>query len=481
VDLDIDALLARRTLIKGMGTVGAGLALAQLAGCSSSSSKASPTPVAPSQSSTSLPAPRGPIRKPGSRPNPTLPEGTDTMPEIEHVVVMMMENHSFDDHFGMLGRGDGYKLDAAGRPLDANPDGKGNYVRAFHMPSTCQLERVPGQDWVRSHTSWNHGKNDGFVKASTEVAMGYWDRDDIPFYYGLANTFPVCDRWFCSVLAQTYPNRRFLLAGTAAGIVSTTANALNAPPPPNGTILDRLAAHKISFKNYFTDLPGTFVVTKTAHDYPDSAVKIDQFYTDAAAGKLPFLSFVDPNFDSGSEENSGDIRVGEAFAAKVTNAVLQSPQWPKTVLIYCYDEHGGYYDHVAPPKAIKPDNIKPGVDVPVQNGQYDYYGFRVPAVIVSPYSKPNYVSSVVHDQTSILKFIETKWNLGAMTYRDANADDLLDTLDLKGTPAFLDPPTLPAAGAQGTCAPGTPGGPIPPPDAVVPQSEGSSLRIGARP
>src|SRR6476660_6787337 len=137
--------------------------------------------------------------------------------------------------------------------------------------------------------------------------------------------FPLCDRYFCSALAQTYPNRRFLIAGTAAGIVSTSGAALNAPAPPNGTILDRLHAHDISWRNYYTDLPGTGVVLKTVSDYPKNLVHIEQFYEDAASGSLPFLSFVDPNFDHGSEENSGDIRVGEAFAAQAISAVLQSP------------------------------------------------------------------------------------------------------------------------------------------------------------
>ncbi len=169
--------------------------------------------------------------------------------------------------------------------------------------------------------------------------MGYWDGTDLPFYYGLARTFPLCDRFFCSVLAQTYPNRRFLMAGTAAGIVSTTTAALFAPPPPNGTIFDRFAAHGISWRNY-------------SH--------VSQFYTDAAAGTLPFFSLVDPNFSTQSEEDPQDVREGEQFAAQVINAVMHGPGWPKTLLIWNYDEHGGYYDHVPPPPAIPPDNIPPG-------------------------------------------------------------------------------------------------------------------------
>ena len=178
---------------------------------------------------------------------------------------------------------------------------------------------------------------------------------------------------------------------------------------------------------------------------PTKIAKASQFVTDAAAGKLPAISYVDPNFSIQSEEDPQDIRQGERFAAAIINAAMHGPAWAKTLLIWTYDEHGGYYDHVPPPRAIKPDNIPPDIHVPPDlPGGYDRYGFRVPAVIVSPYARANYVSHVVHDHTSVLKLIETKWNLGALTYRDANADNLLDSLDFKSKPAFLDPPTLPA-------------------------------------
>jgi phospholipase C len=467
----------RRAVLKGIGIAGAGIAAAGVAGCSSSSKNSSPPTSAPGSVSTPTSVAK-PVRRPGSRPNPTLPEGTDTIPKIEHIVIMMMENHSFDGRFGMLGRGDGFKLDAKGLPLDANPMPDGRLLRSFHMPSTCQLHAHPGQDWVASHTSYDNGKNDGFVRASGPVAMGYWDREDIPFYYGLASTFPICDRYFCSVLAQTYPNRRFLLAGTASGIVTTNIADIGKFPPANGTILDRLQAHGISWRDYYTDLPAVLVIEGDSK-YSKNLSPINQFYTDAKAGTLPAVSFVDPNFSTESEENADDISLGENFVAKVVNALFNSPNWKNSVLIYTYDEHGGYYDHVPPPRAVKPDNIRPGADSPGIHGQYDRYGFRVPTVVVSPFAKRDYVSHVVHDHTSIMKLIETKWNLPALTYRDANADDMLDSLDLEGPPAFAEPPTLPNPGKEGTCQPGNPGGPIPPPDAVVPASRASSLRIGA--
>ena len=155
-----------------------------------------------------------PLRRPGSLPHPHLPPGTDTLPKIEHILVLMMENHSYDNYLGMLGRGDGFRLDRQGRPTDDEPRRSGQPVHAFHMPSTCQLPREPSQGVERDATSRTpDGRNDGFVLASGPVAMGYWTPDDLPFYSALARTFMLCDRWFSSVLAKTFPNRRYLSRG----------------------------------------------------------------------------------------------------------------------------------------------------------------------------------------------------------------------------------------------------------------------------
>ena len=166
-----------------------------------------------------------------------------------------------------------------------------------------------------------------------------------------------------------------------------------------------------------------------------------------------------------------NIATGEHFAAKVINAVIDGPGWEGTLLIWNYDEHGGYYDHVPPPAAIPPDNIPPDTPagVPAYNG-FAQYGFRVPCAVVSPWARPNYVSHQVFDHTSICALVEAKWNLPAMTHRDANANAMLDMLDLE-QPAFLTAPTLAPprldADPLGTLAceitgPGT----IPPPASV---------------
>jgi phospholipase C len=201
-------------------------------------------------------------------------------------------------------------------------------------------------------------------------------------------------------------------------------------------------------------------------------VPVAEFFTDAAAGTLPGFALVEPNYDTQSEEDPQNIVVGEQFAAQVINAVMSGPGWSRTVLIWNYDEHGGYYDHVPPPPALAPDNIPP--DVPsgesVYNG-FAQYGFRVPCAVVSAWARPGYVSHRVFDHTSICALAEAKWNLPAMTYRDANAEPMLDLLDLR-RPAFLVPPKLakplldtdPSALACSVTGPGT----IPPPGSVTP-------------
>jgi phospholipase C len=143
----------------------------------------------------------------------------------------------------------------------------------------------------------------------------------------------------------------------------------------------------------------------------------------------------------GDEEPPQDLTYGENWAYQVVEAVLRSPVWARTLLIYTFDEHGGYYDHVAPPAAIAPDSIAPDLTSTDVAGGYNLYGPRVPAIVASPYSKANGVSNVVHDHTSVLATIEAKWNLPALTYRDANAATVLDFLDLS-KPALLTPPVL---------------------------------------
>ena len=431
--------MSRRQVLQGAFGVGAAIGVS--AGTTEAASAVTDVDAAPS---SHLP-PRSRWRRPGSLPDPSLPEGTDTLPQIDHIVVVMQENHSFDNYLGMLGRGDGLTLDRHGRPTNTNPDPAGGYVRAFHETDTLQAGQVT-QSWDASHLQYGSGKNNGFIgpESSSDWSMAYYTGEEIPFYYSLARTFPVCDRYFCSVLAQTYPNRRFLLAGTAFGLIATIDSSITGIPP-NGTIFDRLDAHGISWGSYATNVPFLYVISDVVKKNPSRMKTIDQFHADARAGTLPSVSYVDPNILTGTEENPQDISLGEYFVSTVVSSLLNSPAWDRTLLVWTYDEHGGYYDHVPPPPAIPPDDIPPDISATDQPGGYDRYGFRVPTVVMSPFSKPNFVSHTVYDHTSVLKTIERKWNLPAMTYRDANAHDLLDCLDLSKR-AFADPPTLAAPG-----------------------------------
>jgi phospholipase C len=392
------------------------------------------------------------IRRPDSRPFPRLKAGTPSMPQIDHIVVLIMENHSFDNLLGMVphqvpGRANVDGLTRRhGRLLNVNADATGIKVFAQHAASPCQLSKLPGQDWNRSHTSWDNGRNDGFVRASGPIAMRFWDRSDLPFTYSLVKHFPIGERFFCSTLCQTYPNRRFFFTGTASGTVATDATTF-AVPAANGTIFDRLDAHGISYRIYYQNVPSWLIVPNILKPAGRAARqhKFDEFLSDAKAGRLPQFSFIDPDYDTTSEENPQDVQVGERFVAQVVNALTHSPSWKRTALFITYDEHGGYYDHVPPPRAIKPDSIlpltKPG-DLP---GGYDRYGFRVPLIVVSPWARANYVSCVTQDLTSLTAFIERKWNLPAMTYRDANAAPMIDYFDFSSKPAFAKPPRLAAA------------------------------------
>jgi len=448
--------LNRRQFLGG-GLAGASLVLA---GCSSNSSSGTTT-----TSTTAVPKV---IRQPGSRPKPALPAGTDQVPEIEHIVVVMMENHSFDNLLGLIGRGDGFTVGSDGKPTATNPDGKGNLIHAFHMPTECQTKGVRN-DWTAGHEAYDGGTLQGFVTSSTPEAMGYFTKDDMPFTCGMAGTFPIADRYFCSAMVQTDPNRRFLISGTSLGLID---DSFPLTLPPNGVIYEQFDKYGITWKNYYSSVPSLGVYLpylEQGSPLAKGVVKIDQFFVDAAAGNLPSFCLVEPDYDHSSEEDPQDIQFGDQFMGKVVNAVMSSPNWPKTMLIWNYDEHGGYYDHVPPPAAIPPDDIPPNLKPGDPPGQFDRYGFRVPAGVVSPYARKDFVSHTVYDHTSVLKTVEEKWNLPALTRRDANANGMFDMLDLKSRPAFLTPPKLPAAadpaGKQSCLVTGP--GTIPPASAVT--------------
>ncbi len=436
------------------------------------------------------------LRWPGSVPYPSVPRGafTGAFP-FDHIVLVMQENHSFDNYLGMLpvsGQplADGFAFNKAEEPVNWNPIGS-ERMYVYHQTGAIGAQDTGSQSWDDSHLQIHGGAMDGFAWTGPG-SMGYYTEDDLPFYYSLANTFTLANRWFCSVPAQTYPNRRFLMAGTASGIVSTDISNVMTYPP-NGTIWDQLSTYGIGWRNYFSDAPTSAIIFGTVTRHPDHYAWIEEFYADAAAGVLPAVSLVDCNMGAiqgeipgtigqlpqpvptfaatpdlaiettcESEENPEDVQLGEAFVSRIVNAVMAGPAWRRTLLIWFYDEHGGYYDHVAPPAALLPDETPPDIGPADQPGGYDLYGPRIPAVVVSPYARRHAVTNAVHDHTSVLATIEQQWNLPALTFRDANARSLQDFLDTS-VMAFAEPPELAApANPLPELVQGYQGQPVPP-------------------
>src|SRR5262245_12090882 len=214
------------------------------------------------------------------------------------------------------------------------------------------------------------------------------------------------------------------------------------------------ASPPVSWKIYYSDLPfgaifgyvrGKFATNTVQMNLTDDSQ--NQLLLDAASGNLPQVAYVDPAFTGEAENDEHpptNIQKGQAYVAKILNALMNGPAWSTTAILLTYDEHGGYFDHVPPPPACLPDAIPPDLNPGDEPGAFDNYGIRVPFVAISPYSKRAFVSHAVYDHTSVLRFIETRFDLPALTKRDANADPLLDLFDFSKQ-TFAKPPRLPAA------------------------------------
>jgi len=376
--------------------------------------------------------------------------------QIQHIVVLMQENRSFDHYFGQLQ--DEGQPDAEGPPAGAsnpNPLNPANPITRFHKTQYCEVADLD-HSWNGTHTEWNGGVMDGFTAAnqnpedpSGSRTMGYYDSGDLPFYYALANTFAIGDQYFSSALTQTFPNRFYLLAGTSFGHIR---NDFPLPPAANiladysqPTIFNSLDNAGVTWKIYFNEVPFAFLFGYVRL-HPLNVAPISQFFLDALLGMLPQVAYVDPIFlgtvnVENDEHPSANVQMGQLFASLAITGLFKSPNWGSSALFLTYDEHGGFYDHVPPPAACPPDNIPPMLQAGDSAGAFDRYGIRVPVVVVSPFARSHFVSHVVHDHTSILKFIETRFNLPTLTNRDANADPMLEFFDFSA-PSFPTPPSL---------------------------------------
>ncbi|TAM10902.1 MAG: phospholipase [Rhodanobacter sp.] len=355
--------------------------------------------------------------------------------DIRHVVLLMQENRAFDHYFGTLpgvrGFDDPHALAwADGRSVFQQPDPANplGYLLPFHLDTrTTNAQRIPSNShaWPVQHASWNGGRMDGFVtahrvlqNANAPYVMGYYRRADIPFHYALADLFTVCDAYHCSVLGPTWPNRMLWMTGTldpdgvAGGPI--TSNIKTRGGYRWTTYAERLQRSGVSWKvyqqadNYGLNVLELFRAFQDAP--PDSSLHQrgmlrgapDVFEQDALHGRLPAVSWIIPTSKECEHPNFLPA-AGAAFIARKLAAVAANPEvWAHTVFILAYDENDGLFDHVPPPVA------PPGTAGEYVDGEPVGAGFRVPCILISPWTAGPWVCSERFDHTSVLRFLE-KW------------------------------------------------------------------------
>ena len=457
---------------------------------------------------------------------------------LNHIVFLAQENRSFDHYFGAMRQywaQKGYpdqSFDglpqfnptsglaplygpppaipgcnpAAPAPADCVFDSS-NLVPSYHLITEC-IEN-PSPSWDESHVDWSYNDQvgtqsaalNGFVwtaghDARTQQppfldgngirAMGYYNGDDLNYYYFMASNFATSDRWFHPTLSRTQPNREYLIAATSQGYAYPLGTdredtaLLTAP-----TIFQELQSAGISWKIYVDPQGSTcsgppydsaclltlsyvqnFQWGQTIpSQYPQNIAPISEYFSDVQNGTLPQVAQIEPATDAGFDEHPSnsdiepnDIQLGAQYVSSVINGLMSSPSWKDTAFIFTYDEFGGLYDHVSPQPAVSPDGIQPvdllPGDICTQTVgptcDFVYTGYRVPLIVISPYAKKNYVSHSVADTTAILKLIETRFNVPALTRRDAAQIDMTEFFDFTN-PVWATPPAPPAQATGGAC------------------------------
>jgi len=360
---------------------------------------------------------------------------------IDHIVVVCMENRSFDHYLGWLPGAEGRQAGLS------YPDQKGVLHPTHHLTDRqgCGFND-PDHSYPGGRIQFNNGKCDGFRRGPgyDDFALGYYTGADLPLYGTFVRQTTVFDHWFCSLLGPTYPNRYYTHSARTQQLDNSTVQ--NMMP----TIWDRLAAAGVPANYYFNDLP---FLALWGEKYIPISRPFETFLAQAASGTLPSFSYIDPFFlgeDQGGSNDDhphADILRGQAFVSLIANAVVNSPLWSKTALVIMYDEWGGFFDHVPPPRL--PD------DPPTNDFDHSQAGFRVPAFVLSPYAARGAINKAVYDHTSMLKFVEWRWGLQPLAPRDAAARNLALALDFS-TPNFT-PPTIPLVTDPGPHICGAPG------------------------
>ncbi len=368
---------------------------------------------------------------------------------IDTFVVLMMENRSFDHYLG-------WRTDADGRNEGLSyPDKEGKLLPTYRLTPDFQGCGHPDPDhgWTGGRWQLNGGRNDRFVTGnekgdgSDEFAIGYYLKDDLPFMGPASEAFLLHDRFFCSILASTYPNRHYMW-GAQGGGVKTNEIPADTLGQPWETIFDRAISKGVSARYFASDLP--FGALYGARALPWIG-RVEEYYARAASGTLPNITYVDPPVRDGGggdgvsadDHPHGDIRLGQAFMSDVVHAFMESPQWERGALFIVYDEWGGFFDHVPPPRV--PDDRQNNGD---HFEDWAQMGFRIPALTISPYVKRGSVSHATLGFESILKLISYKFGLGHLNKRHRYAYNIGRAMEWRKP--TMEPPRLPDPGVVAT-------------------------------
>jgi phospholipase C len=346
------------------------------------------------------------------------------------MVFMMMENRTYDNLLGSRSLLEGLPGDGLVAGM-TNPDREGRLVGLSSPPISaigpCVLD--PPHEWGPSRAQWNRGANDGFVRtfedehpgASGDVVMEYLTRAHAPVLYALADAYTTCDRWFSSVLGPTLPNRMYWIAAQSNGAKSN-ADVLGGDFSNTPTIYDRLENAGVDWAYYFGDFATIELLPQFASD--PRVRPFAGFLDDAKAGKLPPVVYIDPSFAFNDYHPPHSTLLGEQLIAATYQALATSSQWRNCTLTITFDEHGGFHDHVAP--GVAPDER-------AADG-FGQLGFRVPALVIGPHVKRGHVCSMTRDHTSVLRHLGNRFDLPALSMRDAAATDLSSCIDETAAP-----------------------------------------------
>lgn len=412
--------------------------------------------------------------------NPMRRDGNSPLDYIDNVVILQMENRSFDHYFHSYGVHDGKDVRVMKGDV-ANPLADGTPIGVDWLDGEYFIDPDPPHMWGQVHRQWNEGANDGFVREYETVmrdgalhshldalfkrqirddyglrpkddgyqekydelytperfeeefskriawVMGYYKREQLPVLYRLADNFTLCDQWFCSVLGPTWPNRKYSLAATSQGI-KDNKEQLTARTPYYSMVKDHgytvgMYAYQPLF--YFSLTVADFQNSPNNKKHPGLGLRvntIDKFYADCEAGTLPNVSIVEPDYTLNDDHPPQDVRLGQSFISSVYEALRNSPQWDRTLLLIYYDEHGGFYDHMAPPTVEHDEHASAG---------FDQLGFRVPGLLVGPLVKPGHVMKNMVDHASVPKLISRIFGVDQVNARAANAGDFDDAFDIE--------------------------------------------------